>query len=91
MIYLVVYDIVDDRKRAKIAGLLKDYGFRVQKSVYECRLEAGRFRELRERLGKFVDCREDSIIMYPLCADCRRGRRPLGIGHDPFEHDYLVL
>ncbi len=91
MIYLVTYDIIDDRKRAKIAKLLKDYGFRVQRSVYECRLEAGRFRELKDRLGRLIDRRQDNIIMYPLCADCHRRRCPLGVTLEIYEHDYLIL
>jgi len=36
--YAVAYDITDDKEREKIARLLKNYGFRVQKSVFECRL-----------------------------------------------------
>lgn len=36
--FLVVYDLTDDRERRHVDAVLKGYGFRVQKSVYECRL-----------------------------------------------------
>jgi CRISPR-associated protein Cas2 len=38
MFYLVSYDIPDDRRRTRLAKLLKDYGGRVQYSVFECLL-----------------------------------------------------
>lgn len=36
--YVVVYDISDDRERIKVDKVLKNYGFRIQKSVFECKL-----------------------------------------------------
>ncbi|WP_353684541.1 CRISPR-associated endonuclease Cas2 [Thermodesulfovibrio sp. 3907-1M] len=36
--YVVVYDISDNRERLKVDRILKNYGFRVQKSVFECKL-----------------------------------------------------
>jgi len=39
MLILVSYDVPDDRRRTKIAALLKDFGERVQYSVLECLLE----------------------------------------------------
>lgn len=36
--YAVVYDISSDKERAKVDRILKGFGFRIQKSVFECRL-----------------------------------------------------
>ncbi len=36
--YVVIYDISNDRERAKVADLLEGYGLRVQESAFECRL-----------------------------------------------------
>ena len=36
MFYLVCFDIVEDPARAKVVKVLKEYGERVQKSVFEC-------------------------------------------------------
>ena len=33
--YAVVYDISSDKEREKVDKLLKGYGFRIQKSVFE--------------------------------------------------------
>ncbi|MDI6809661.1 MAG: CRISPR-associated endonuclease Cas2 [Candidatus Eisenbacteria bacterium] len=50
--YAVVYDISSDRERAKVDKLLKGFGFRIQKSVFECRLTKGGRKELIEKLER---------------------------------------
>jgi CRISPR-associated protein Cas2 len=39
MFYLVSYDIPDDKKRTRMAKTLRDFGERVQLSVFECILD----------------------------------------------------
>lgn len=36
--YVVVYDISSNSERTKVDKVLKNYGFRIQKSVFECKL-----------------------------------------------------
>jgi CRISPR-associated protein Cas2 len=48
--YAVVYDISADRERKKIEKILKNYGFRIQKSVFECRMDKRTKVELIEKL-----------------------------------------
>lgn len=50
-LYLVVYDISIDKERNKIDKLLHGYGFRVQKSVYECRLSRTLKKQLIAKLS----------------------------------------
>lgn len=89
--YLVVYDIVDNRKRYRLVETLKDYGFRVQKSVFECRLSKKQYREMRLKLEKIVDLKQDSLIIYPLCSVCRQGRRILGVEIISSDRDFMIL
>jgi len=52
--YAVVYDVTNDKERRRVDKTLKGYGFRVQKSVFECRLsKKGKDDLVRslERLG----------------------------------------
>jgi CRISPR-associated protein Cas2 len=65
---LVCYDIADDRRRLKVAGLLEGYGMRVQKSVFECVLDAPREAELRNRLARLVEPGADRVHYYHLCG-----------------------
>jgi len=48
--YAVVYDISRDRERAKVDKILKGFGFRIQKSVFECRLDKRGKQELIRKL-----------------------------------------
>ncbi len=48
--YAVVYDITSDAERSRVDRTLKDFGFRVQKSVFECRLNKKGKEELIRRL-----------------------------------------
>lgn len=48
--YAVVYDITCDRERAKVDHVLKGFGFRIQKSVFECRLNKRGKEELIQKL-----------------------------------------
>lgn len=49
--YVVVYDISDDKERRKIDKLLKGFGFRIQKSVFECLLNESGKNELIIKLN----------------------------------------
>jgi len=50
--YAVVYDITSDAERTRVDKTLKGFGFRVQKSVFECRLNKRGKEELIEKLKK---------------------------------------
>jgi CRISPR-associated protein Cas2 len=50
--YAVVYDVTSDRERRKVDKILKGFGFRVQKSVFECRLNRKGKEELIEQLER---------------------------------------
>ena len=91
MFYVVSYDIPDDRRRNEVHDTLKDYGTRVQYSVFECNLEPAQLLELREQLATLVVPKEDNLRYYRLCRDCLEqtvvvGERPLTT--DP---DYWIV
>src|ERR1043166_7381999 len=52
--YVVVYDITDNKERGRISKLLKGYGFRIQKSVFECRLNKRLKTELVNAIEKLA-------------------------------------
>jgi CRISPR-associated protein Cas2 len=70
MFVVVSYDVVDDRKRAKIAKAMKSYGERVQKSVFECRVDDQQFIKMKKALEGIMDMNEDSVRFYFLCKGC---------------------
>ena len=62
---LIIYDIMDNKKRNKLAKHLQGYGFRIQKSAFEAMLFARLYTKLKKELEKFAS-EEDSIRMYKI-------------------------
>jgi len=65
---VVCYDVVDDRRRNRIFKLLKDYGRRVQYSVFE-ECDEKSWIQLQFRLSALMS-EEDSLCVYTLCQSC---------------------
>ncbi len=63
--YTVVYDITSDTERAKVDRILKGFGFRVQKSVFECRLDKKSRERLIEKLAR-LNIKTGFIKVYRL-------------------------
>jgi CRISPR-associated protein Cas2 len=69
-LYLVIaYDTPSDRRRAKLARLLKAFGERRQYSVFEVRLKRDQWATLKGELGKLVDQAEDVLAVYFLSPE----------------------
>ena len=63
--YTVVYDITSDAERARVDRVLKGFGFRVQKSVFECRLNKSAKNKLIEKLAN-LNIKTGFIKVYRL-------------------------
>lgn len=89
MFYLVCFDISDDRTRHRAAKVLKGFGQRVQKSVFECPdLTEKRFLKLKDRLEGLIDFTTDSVRYYRQCRGCLAECELSGIGEPPRVEDF---
>ena len=92
MFCVVCFDIVDDRARARAAKVLKEYGRRVQKSVFECSLlTEEKFLKLKGRLEDLIDSSEDTVRYYFVCKACLDRMEFSGIGDPPDTERYRVV
>jgi CRISPR-associated protein Cas2 len=73
--YVVAYDITDDKERDKVEKILKNYGFRIQKSVFECRLTKSGLNRLTEEL-KACDTKSGFTRIYKVY----KMSKPIDIG-----------
>jgi CRISPR-associated protein Cas2 len=69
MTVVVAYDVstvqaAGRRRLARVAQACKDYGVRVQKSVFECQLGQAEWARLRDRLLSEYKEDEDSLRFY---------------------------
>ena len=67
---MVSYDIVEDRTRTKVMKFLKDYGNRVQLSVFECDLSDDQYQRMKEGVEDLINRKEDRVRYYRLCKGC---------------------
>lgn len=88
--WMVAYDIADDTVRRKVFGILKDYGIRVQFSVFECRLKEDEFDALRGQLTPLL-APEDSLRWYPLCKWCRASVSCQGQGKAESDQGFVMI
>ncbi len=81
MIYLVMYDIEDDRVRTHIAKYLISKGcIRIQKSVYMARTHQQVFQEISETLKEVQEAydNDDSILLVPVQSSSVSSMKILG-------------
>jgi CRISPR-associated protein Cas2 len=77
MFVLVSYDVATSepggqRRLRRVAKLCKNYGQRVQYSVFECLVDPAQWTMLRQRLVTEINQEEDSLRFYFLGSNWRR-------------------
>ncbi len=70
--WVLTYDVVNDRRRARLARFLEAHGHRVQWSVFEMLATPDELEAIvaRALTGERFNPAEDSLRVYPLCAGC---------------------
>lgn len=68
VLVLVIYDIIDNRKRMKFSKYLQGYGTRVQKSAFEARLSEKKYNKLMNDIPQFCG-NDDSIRVYRIIGE----------------------
>ncbi len=72
MLYLVVYDVVDDGVRDEVREVLKDFGGeRVQYSAFLVELSRSEVQEVARRLAVLAAKTEADVRFIPLCPKDR--------------------
>ncbi|HAD82276.1 MAG: CRISPR-associated endonuclease Cas2 [Candidatus Edwardsbacteria bacterium RIFOXYD12_FULL_50_11] len=83
MMVLVSYDVctktLEGRRRLRqVAKACKDYGTRVQNSVFECNVDPSQWTALKNRLLKIFQPDMDSLRFYFLGSNYKRRIEHLG-------------
>jgi CRISPR-associated protein Cas2 len=71
MMVLITYDVKTETEAGKsrlrrVSKKCKDYGQRVQNSVFECLIDPAQLKELQHALNKIIDPEVDSLRFYYL-------------------------
>lgn len=83
MFVLISYDVATDddggqRRLRRIARACKDFGQRVQYSVFECIVDPAQFANLKERLISEIDIKKDSLRFYYLGSNWKHRVEHIG-------------
>mgnify|MGYP003300206191 CR=1 FL=1 len=65
--WLVLYDIREERRLARVAKVVESYGSRVQKSVFEMHAPPSVVMGLKRRVEQVIDMEEDFILLFEVC------------------------
>lgn len=97
MMILVSYDVRTEapegrRRLRRVARACLNYGQRVQKSVFECRVNQAQYEALERRLLEEIDESEDNLRFYRLTEPLAQHVKEYGVFKAiDFENDSLVI
>ena len=88
---LISYDVAsnDDtgqKRLRRVARACKDYGQRVQYSVFECIIDPAQWTMLKQRLISEIEPEKDSLRFYYLGSNWKHRAEHVG-AKKPFEQD----
>ena len=91
MFVVVCYDIPSNKRRNRVAQALEGFGYRVQKSVFECEVSARQMEKMKERIARRTKASEDSVRYYTLCASCLGKIEVVGTGEVRRAEPFFVV
>ena len=91
MLYIVCYDIADERRRMRVAETLLDFGRRLEESVFAVNLDEELTMRMKARLQREI---EETVPVFPLCGACGAcaGKMEvMGRGEKPEDRPFYVI
>ncbi|MEK7274957.1 MAG: CRISPR-associated endonuclease Cas2 [Candidatus Desantisbacteria bacterium] len=91
MFVLISYDVATDegtcqRRLRRVARACKDFGQRVQYSVFECIVDPAQWTKLKDRLISEIDLKKDSLRFYYLGSNWKHKVEHVG-AKEPFDQE----
>ena len=90
MLVIVTYDIEKDKKRTRLHKKLKDFGPRVQYSVFEADITREELKKMNTMLSKIKLDDNDSIRLYTICETCKSKIKIWGQGEITEDKDIYI-
>lgn len=94
LLYVVTYDIRDDKRWRRVFKLMRGYGDHLQYSVFRCELNDRERVELMDKLTRAIKKDEDQVLLFPLGP--AGGQRELavhavGLAYQAVEHGPVIV
>ncbi len=96
MFILVTYDVetvseLGQKRLQQVARICKDYGQRVQNSVFECEVTEAQYTLLKNKINTVIDSKLDSIRLYHLNKNKQHSIETLGKITSYDVNDVIIL
>ncbi len=83
-IYLVTYDICDDKRLRKVFKTMRNWGDHLQYSVFECQLNSTDLLTLKAQLKEIINAAHDQVLFVDLGPANGRGERVIEALGQPY-------
>jgi CRISPR-associated protein Cas2 len=92
-LYIVTYDISDQRRWRRIFNVMKGYGVWLQLSVFQCRLSRQQHAELIATIDGIIHHHDDHVILLDLGPADRVEPRVVSLGKnfEPVAHEPIIV
>ena len=96
MLVLITYDVntqsaAGKKRLRQVAKQCVNYGQRVQNSVFECILDSTQSAQVKNKLIKIIDSKEDSLRFYYLGNNYKMKTEHIGIKPSFPVEDVLII
>lgn len=91
--YVVAYDIADDRRRDKVYRAMLGFGDWAQYSVFFCELNDRELVRLRRRIRELIDEKQDQVIVVEIGTEVRpleTALEAIGRPYDPVIRSIVI-
>ena len=93
MLYIVTYDVADQKRWRRLFKLMHGYGEWLQLSVFQCRLDGRRLADLKAGLAEIIRHGQDHVLIVEVGpADQIKPRvTSLGKGFEALERRPVIV
>lgn len=93
--FLIVYDIRNTKRLAKISKCVESFAVRVQKSVFETFADDQTINHLKYRLENLMNKEEDFVLFFELCERDFQKKESFGKNakqlNSNFSEEFMIL
>lgn len=89
--WVIAYDIVDNKRRSKVAEFLEQYGIRRNFSVFEILVTPVVLTKLKKQLQKITDSDTDTLLYYYICKSCYDKKEQYGKTPASLPEEVIVI
>ena len=89
--YIVAYDIKDNQRRTKVFKIMRNFGTRVQFSVFECIISDEILKKMIEKIKAEIDQSEDSVRIYLIPKSAKKSIKIIGVGEVVRDQKYFIV